>query len=202
MPMSNQTQFAVQPMADDVADLIDPAYDAAHNQQISHQQPSIVAIPAQPASAVNPADARQNFWNTVNSAIKSDPRAVPGGGVPQGVSAPIAAYLPPSQPVAPTPHGISCPGCSEYLEPGSRFCGECGYRLETRIQACHLCGAPQEPGAKFCGECGSKSATEPQASSAQDEEAAEQSRQYELYLSGQKPTQQGWVTKLKKILDD
>lgn len=192
----------VVPMADDVADLIDPAYDAAYNQQ-----PSIVPIPPQPQSVANATDARQAFWNTVNSAIKSDPRAVPGGGVPQGVSAPIAAYLPPSQPQAPTAHGISCPGCSEYLEPGSRFCGECGYRLETRIQACRLCGAPQEPGAKFCGECGSKSSSDPHAAqpspelSAQDAEAAEQSRQYELYLSGQKPSQQGWVTKLKKILD-
>jgi hypothetical protein len=30
--------------------------------------------------------------------------------------------------------------------------------------------------------------------------SAEQ-QQYDQYLSGQKPSQQGWVTKLKKLLD-
>jgi hypothetical protein len=28
-----------------------------------------------------------------------------------------------------------------------------------------------------------------------------QEQQYDQYLSGQKPSQQGWVTKLKKLLD-
>jgi len=182
--------------------------------------PTVISPVQASASEAQTADARQTFWNTVNSAMRSDMREVPGGGVPQGVSAPIPAYFPePGQHVQnapatqgpsgqPAPHqvqgGSSCPGCSEYLEPGSRFCGECGYRLEIRITACHLCGAPQEPGAKFCGECGSKAAdvaAESAVAVGMSAQEAEQARQYEAYLSGQKPTQQAWVTKLKKILD-
>ncbi|CAN5471450.1 hypothetical protein BH11CYA1_BH11CYA1_20330 [soil metagenome] len=212
---------------DVLADLIPDYQPQAYGQRttgeaVSLSAPAASGIPAQPAisplptqaaasDALPAADARQAFWNTVNSAIKSDPRQVAGGGVPQGVSAPIPAYFPQPQ-AAPVrgPAGTACPGCSEYLEPGSRFCGECGYRLEARISACHLCGAPQEPGAKFCGECGSKSATEGHGHAAAHGEHAqptpgapesEEARQYEAYLSGQKPTQQAWVTKLKKILD-
>lgn len=203
---------------DVLADLI-PDYQPEAYGQHNSETPAISALPSQPAAAdaVPAADARQAFWNTVNSAIKSDPRQVAGGGVPQGVSAPIPAYFPqPQMAPASLPGGTACPGCSEYLEPGSRFCGECGYRLEARISACHLCGAPQEPGAKFCGECGSKAAPEAVASGntfvqgepapsgpgqAQAAGMSEEARQYETYLSGQKPTQQAWVTKLKKILD-
>jgi hypothetical protein len=32
-------------------------------------------------------------------------------------------------------------------------------------------------------------------------DSGDASAQYETYLSGQKPSQQGWVTKLKKFLD-
>jgi hypothetical protein len=220
LPQAQQPVPAAQAEEYDVlADLI-PDYQPQAYGQGSSESPAISALPSQPAAAdaVPAADARQAFWNTVNSAIKSDPRQVAGGGVPQGVSAPIPAYFPQPQ-AAPVkvPAGTACPGCAEYLEPGSRFCGECGYRLEARISACHLCGAPQEPGAKFCGECGSKSSPEvtPQGAGQSHSEPAafdggqaaptaamtEEARQYETYLSGQKPTQQAWVTKLKKILD-
>ena len=190
--------------------------------------PAAVAAPKASEPDLSAEDVRETFWNTVNSAMKGEPRVVSGGGVPQGVSAPIPAeplpetpYVSPLpsqayasavpapaaayglQPAArPTPGSFACPGCAEPLEPGSRFCGECGFRLETRINTCHLCGAPQEPGAKFCGECGSKSidSTTP-AVSAQDLEMQQNQQEYETYLSGQKPSQQGWVTKLKKFLD-
>jgi len=219
IPQAVPPQQSAPPEEYDVlADLI-PDYQPQAYGQRSSEAPAISALPPQPVAsdAVPAADARQAFWKTVNSAIKSDPRQVAGGGVPQGVSAPIPAYFPqPQAAPARVPSGTACPGCSEYLEPGSRFCGECGYRLEARISACHLCGAPQEPGAKFCGECGSKAAPEviaqgnapgqgepvqfgaPQVPTAA---MTEEARQYESYLSGQKPTQQAWVTKLKKILD-
>ncbi len=219
------TTTPAKPSYDDLSDLdlgepdYEPqSYGRKKSSGAAGSPPVISPVQAN-ASEIQSADARQTFWNTVNSAMRSDLREVPGGGVPQGVSAPIPAYFPePGQaqnaPFAQGPSGqpinqqiqggISCPGCSEYLEPGSRFCGECGYRLEIRITACHLCGAPQEPGAKFCGECGSKTAdvaAESPVVAGMSAEEAEQARQYEAYLSGQKPTQQGWVTKLKKILD-
>ncbi len=49
-----------------------------------------------------------------------------------------------------------CPGCKAVLDPGSKFCADCGRAVELAIPACHLCGAPLPAGAKFCGECGSK----------------------------------------------
>ncbi len=80
-----------------------------------------------------------------------------------------------------------CPGCSSPLEAGSQFCGECGYKLQTRIPACHGCGSPLEPSAKFCGECGSRR---------MDPAAAQ------LDADPGKPTQRGWVNKLTKFIDE
>ena len=153
------------------------------------------------------ADASEDaFWQSVNSFSGGEIK--PGGkaGVPPGVTAPIPqpdipVYSPVSEPqVAQTrPAQELCPGCSEPLDPGSRFCGECGFRLETKIISCHLCGAPQEGDAKFCGECGSKLHDNKAAPAAPD--AGSPLSTYEGYLSGQKPSQAGWVTRLKKIVE-
>ncbi|MBS2007449.1 MAG: UvrD-helicase domain-containing protein [Cyanobacteria bacterium SZAS TMP-1] len=128
---------------------------------------------------------------------------------PNGVPQPVVPQapqqrLPQPAPVMPTGAlGMVCPGCTTHLEPGSRFCGECGFRLEVRITACHLCGAPLEPNSRFCGECGSQLRDKgPSPAMAVPQPAmSEESQRYETYLSGQKPSQQGWVTKLKKLLD-
>ena len=138
------------------------------------------------------------------------------GGVP--APTPLAPRKPLQQaPAAHAAHAahaprstFACPGCSAPLEDGSRFCGECGFRLEVRITACHLCGAPLEPNSRFCGECGSQMHDKNAAAQTMAAQASmagpaggitpEQQR-YETYLSGQKPSQQGWVTKLKKLLD-
>jgi superfamily I DNA/RNA helicase/very-short-patch-repair endonuclease len=106
--------------------------------------------------------------------------------MPAAAPEPVAETQPvvPAQPHYPaTPISTPlCPGCTLPLEPGSRFCGECGYKLQVKIPACHLCGSPLEPAAKFCGECGS-----PSQSSAVDAE---------------KPTQRKWVDQLSKLIDD
>ncbi|MBX9940849.1 MAG: UvrD-helicase domain-containing protein [Candidatus Obscuribacterales bacterium] len=164
------------------------------------------------------ADASEDaFWQSVNSFSGGEIK--PGGkaGVPPGVTAPIPQPDMPVQyqPIAPQvpvynpvqepqaaqarPAQELCPGCSEPLDPGSRFCGECGFRLETKIISCHLCGAPQEGDAKFCGECGSKLHDNKAAPAAPD--AGSPLSTYEGYLSGQKPSQAGWVTRLKKIVE-
>ncbi|MBI5175758.1 MAG: UvrD-helicase domain-containing protein [Candidatus Melainabacteria bacterium] len=130
------------------------------------------------------------------------PAAAPMPAFPQA-QAPLPTpvpMMPMAAASAPVPAGgLACPGCGEALVAGSRFCGECGYRLETRIIACHLCGAPQESDAKFCGECGSKMHDNKPAPAAPENSQALGA--YEDYLTGQKPSQAGWVTKLKKILD-
>ncbi len=130
------------------------------------------------------------------------PAAAPMPAFPQA-QAPLPTPVP-MMPMAAAPApapagGLACPGCGEALVAGSRFCGECGYRLETRIIACHLCGAPQESDAKFCGECGSKMHDNKPAPAVPENSQALGA--YEDYLTGQKPSQAGWVTKLKKILD-
>lgn len=50
-----------------------------------------------------------------------------------------------------------CPQCSAQLEPGARFCGECGLHLQPAKPVsvtCPSCSFPLEPNARFCGECG------------------------------------------------
>jgi predicted nucleic acid-binding Zn ribbon protein len=178
-------------------------------------------LPAGPANLANLA----NPYLQNPADFEPDGIAVPGpmsmqlskqfpDGVPQPdmPAAPRRSPQPHAMPHALPPAplhahkpGIACPGCSASLEAGSRFCGECGFRLEVRIIACHLCGAPLEPNSRFCGECGSqlhdKNPGAQAAMAAQVPAISEEQQRYETYLSGVKPSQQGWVTKLKKLLD-
>lgn len=48
-----------------------------------------------------------------------------------------------------------CPSCQSPIEPGKRFCGECGANLAAKPK-CPQCGPEAEPGKKFCAECGAK----------------------------------------------
>lgn len=58
----------------------------------------------------------------------------------------------------PTPasiEGIKCPSCGYVNPKGSKFCNECGTKLEVN-KFCPNCGAKYTEGQKFCGECGAK----------------------------------------------
>jgi class 3 adenylate cyclase len=55
---------------------------------------------------------------------------------------------------------VRCSNCQTEVQPGQKFCPECGNRLDA---ACANCGAALSPGAKFCAECG----TPTQATTAQ-----------------------------------
>lgn len=199
----------------------DEKIDAADVSDVNIGLPPTAAAPAfsgplPPSSGVSDvaarADAEQAFWQTVNGMQQGGYAAAAGGGVPPGVTAPVPQPVPVPQmqpvyqaPPVPVqiPGQISCPGCSEPLEAGSRFCGECGFRLETKLISCHLCGAPQEGDAKFCGECGSKlsdNKAHPAVPDAQPQPSGELAT-YQNYMSGGVPSQAGWVAKLKKITD-
>ena len=52
----------------------------------------------------------------------------------------------------PTGRSQYCPECGTPLNPGAKFCSECGFRLETNT--CPGCGGAIKPGMKFCPECG------------------------------------------------
>ncbi len=46
---------------------------------------------------------------------------------------------------------VTCPNCGAKLAENSKFCNQCGAKLNT---ACPACGAPMTPGSKFCSQCG------------------------------------------------
>ncbi len=50
---------------------------------------------------------------------------------------------------------VPCPNCGKQNDPGKKFCGECGGKMEFAKVPCVKCGAELREGAKFCSECGS-----------------------------------------------
>ena len=50
---------------------------------------------------------------------------------------------------------LKCPKCGSPVQPGTKFCGECGSPVGGN-PVCPKCGKENEPGTKFCGECGTK----------------------------------------------
>jgi class 3 adenylate cyclase/tetratricopeptide (TPR) repeat protein len=55
---------------------------------------------------------------------------------------------------------MKCSRCAHDNPAGTKFCGECGARLEA---VCPSCQATNPPGNKFCGECGAALAPAPAA---------------------------------------
>ena len=54
---------------------------------------------------------------------------------------------------------ISCPNCHAMIKKGSKFCSECGTKMEVPVpknKFCPECGAAAEEGMKFCAQCGHK----------------------------------------------
>jgi len=72
-----------------------------------------------------------------------------------------AAKAAAAAPVAPAaPAGIVCTACGTANNPGTRFCCNCGNKLEIPAppapKTCPNCGATIAEGMKFCGECGTR----------------------------------------------
>ncbi len=56
---------------------------------------------------------------------------------------------------APLAEEIKCPACKSPNKKGSKFCNNCGGKLEQEKPECPVCGAENPVGAKFCNNCGS-----------------------------------------------
>ena len=50
---------------------------------------------------------------------------------------------------------VPCPTCGKMNAAGTKFCGDCGGKMEVAKVPCVKCGAELREGAKFCSECGS-----------------------------------------------
>lgn len=48
----------------------------------------------------------------------------------------------------------TCPQCGNYNPEDTKFCQECGARLDA--QKCRKCGTILASGTRFCGECGAR----------------------------------------------
>lgn len=60
------------------------------------------------------------------------------------------------QTVQPQAQMTPCPNCGKPNPAGTRFCGDCGGKMEVAMVPCVKCGATLREGAKFCNECGAK----------------------------------------------
>lgn len=53
-----------------------------------------------------------------------------------------------------SPQTVACPSCGKPNAAGTKFCGECGAKMQVDKVPCVKCGAELREGAKFCSECG------------------------------------------------
>ncbi|HRH41419.1 MAG TPA: SPFH domain-containing protein [Pyrinomonadaceae bacterium] len=60
------------------------------------------------------------------------------------------------QTVQPQAQMTPCPNCNKPNPAGTKFCGDCGGKMEVSMVPCVKCGAQLREGAKFCNECGAK----------------------------------------------
>lgn len=58
------------------------------------------------------------------------------------------------QTVQPQAQMTPCPNCGKPNPAGTKFCGDCGGKMEVSMVPCVKCGAKLREGAKFCNECG------------------------------------------------
>jgi len=55
---------------------------------------------------------------------------------------------------------MTCPACSKSIPADSKFCPECGTKIEApAVVYCPECGTSNAAGSKFCTNCGHKLTT-------------------------------------------
>jgi DNA helicase-2/ATP-dependent DNA helicase PcrA len=139
------------------------------------QRPPIEPYPQAPSQAAMP---QQNYQDPSSMNPAQQGGYPQQGAYSQDPQQQYMANQPPAQSYLPGSGG-ACPSCHMPLEPGARFCGECGYSVPSEPAAampqsnpmgaqeinqhavayaaplvCGVCANVLEPGAKFCGECG------------------------------------------------
>lgn len=98
----------------------------------------------------------------VNSAIENFKSIMAAQEAPATPVAPAVAVSAAPAVVSPVvapsaTEEIECPNCGTKLSANSKFCLECGSKIEVKKSAfCIECGEPLAPGAKFCANCGTK----------------------------------------------
>lgn len=96
--------------------------------------------------------AIENFKNTMASQEAAAAPTAAAATAPTVTAAPAPTV---TAPVA--AEEIECPNCHTKLSANSKFCLECGAKIEIKKSAfCIECGEPLAPGAKFCANCGTK----------------------------------------------
>jgi membrane protease subunit (stomatin/prohibitin family) len=79
-----------------------------------------------------------------------------GIGVGQMMGQAMGNAMQPQTPAA-APAQENCPSCGKPNAAGTKFCNECGAKMQVALVACVAgCGAQLKEGAKFCNECGAK----------------------------------------------
>jgi len=61
-----------------------------------------------------------------------------------------------AQTIQPQAQMTPCPSCNKPNPAGTKFCGDCGGKMEVAMVPCVKCSAQLREGAKFCNECGAK----------------------------------------------
>ncbi|MBQ9956474.1 MAG: SPFH domain-containing protein [Ruminococcus sp.] len=98
------------------------------------------------------------FLNGGNSSSAPSPSQTPASG---GTVCKCGAQLQPGAKFCmecgeKVQSGPVCAKCGSPLQPGAKFCMECGEKVQASPSNCPSCGEPLQPGAKFCMECGHK----------------------------------------------
>ena len=92
--------------------------------------------------------AMGQMFTQAMSQPQAQAQVAAGGNAQAGNAAPASG-------AAASGPAVACTGCGHALQPGQKFCPECGTpRPEKRF--CAECGSELAPGAKFCSGCGTK----------------------------------------------
>jgi len=92
--------------------------------------------------------------------IRLENEAAKAAAEAERAAAQAAAQTAAAEPAPAASEGIICQNCGAANAAGTKFCGECGTKLEIpqapAPKICSGCGAEIAPGLKFCGECGTR----------------------------------------------
>ncbi|MBN2517909.1 MAG: zinc ribbon domain-containing protein [Candidatus Altiarchaeota archaeon] len=83
------------------------------------------------------------IFDNVANRVKSDMEYKASGGIVKGIEGGIKDR---------TKKGDKCPSCKKPVEPGLKFCSNCGAKLTV---TCPKCSKEYPVGTKFCSSCGS-----------------------------------------------